>query len=138
MPGSSSKKSILIIDDAIDVLYILATSLRLEGYEVFSAKSGTEALEVLSKNLKLNLIILDMQIGDMSGIDFIEHLEQNFPDIINSVPIVFHSGAQNIPKSKAVGIIQKPMNMKDFFTSVNHFIEIGYHPPFFKLQENHE
>ncbi len=132
MQEPSSKKSIMILDDAMDMLYILATSLRLEGYEVYLAKSGTEALQLFSENLKLDLIILDMQLGDMSGIDFINHLERSYPDIIKSVPIVFHTGALDIPKSKAVGIIQKPTPLEEFYTKVNHFIEMGNSPPFFK------
>jgi hypothetical protein len=63
----SFKQIILVVDDDFDTLTLQKIVLELEGFKVFTAQSGTEAFAVLSKIDDLNLILLDMQMEDMSG-----------------------------------------------------------------------
>ncbi|MGB3235803.1 MAG: response regulator, partial [Ferruginibacter sp.] len=58
---------ILIADDEPDILEILQYNLRAEGYEVFTAKNGNEAIEVAKIN-NPQLIILDIMMPEKSGI----------------------------------------------------------------------
>ncbi len=73
---ASSKQSILVVDDSFDTLKLQRILLELEGYEVFTAESGAEAFEILSEIDEPNLILLDMQMGDMNGIEFLTMLEE--------------------------------------------------------------
>ncbi|HPA22544.1 MAG TPA: response regulator [Ferruginibacter sp.] len=59
---------ILIADDEPDILEILQYNLRAEGYEVFTAKNGNEAIEVAKIN-NPQLIILDIMMPEKSGIE---------------------------------------------------------------------
>lgn len=129
-PSSNSKQSILVVDDSIDTLALQRIVLELEGYEVFTAESGTEAFEILSGMVGPNLILLDMQMGDMNGIEFITMLEEKRPEIINNVPIVFLTGMDVVPKSNAVGFIRKPADKDKFLREVHRYIEMGYHEPY--------
>jgi CheY-like chemotaxis protein len=124
------KKSILVIDDSPDALLLERIVLESENFDVFTAQSGTEAFEVLSKINEPNLILLDMRMEDMTGSDFLSLLEQKRPEILKDVPIVFHTGMDKVPKSKAIGFIRKPVDVDRFISEVHRFIELGGRPPY--------
>ncbi|MEZ0391625.1 MAG: response regulator [Pseudobdellovibrionaceae bacterium] len=126
----SARQSILSIDDNLEILDLQRIILELEGFEVFTAESGMEALEILSEIDEPNLILLDMQLGDMNGTQFLAMLEEKKPEIIEIVPIVFMTGMDVVPESKAAGLIRKPANMDTFIKAVQRFIEMGYHEPY--------
>ena len=119
-------KRILIIDDNEDLIEVFRTILEMNDFVVLDARSGEEALALLSDVEKLDLILLDMQMGEMSGPEFLELFEKKQPEIFKNVPVVFISAMNDIPASKAVGFIRKPMvNIDTFLEEVDRFIEIG-------------
>jgi two-component system, OmpR family, alkaline phosphatase synthesis response regulator PhoP len=59
---------ILLVDDEPDILEILRYNLKKEGYEVFVASNGMEALEVAKRELP-QLIVLDVMMPEMDGIE---------------------------------------------------------------------
>lgn len=120
----------MVIDDSFDTLALQKLLLELEGFEVFTAQSGTEALAMLSKIDKPNLILLDMQMDDMTGAEFLTVLEERKPKIIEAVPVVFVTGLDEVPKSKAIGLIRKPADMDHFLKAVHRFVEMGFHAPY--------
>lgn len=120
------KKSVVIIDDNADILFLVQTILQMDGYEIYTAKNGEEALNVLSEIKAPDLIFLDMQMVEMSGPDFLISLEKKLPDLINSVPVVFLTGMDQVPQSKAVGCIRKPItDISQFLKKTQNFIEAG-------------
>ena len=126
------KIKILVVDDNADILDLTKTILEMADYETLSALSGKKALEMLSEIDPPDLILLDMRMEDMSGPDFLTVLEEKKPEIIKKVPIVFLTGMDKVPLTKASGFIRKPFNIDEFLISVRHFIEIGIEPAFFK------
>ena len=64
---TSERKTILLIDDCIDQLEINEFLLKHEGYKLFTAISGKEALNILALIDPPNLILLDLQMEDISG-----------------------------------------------------------------------
>ena len=121
----SSKKSILVIDDSLDMLSLQKTMLELEGFQVFIATSGTEALNLLAKITAPDLILLDMQMEDMSGVEFLKLLELEQPSVVEEVPVVFMTGMATVPKTKAVGFIRKPAEIGKFLAEVHYYIDKG-------------
>lgn len=128
--GVSRNQSILVIDDSIDTLALQKILLGLAGYEVFTAESGEEAIQVLSEIDEPDLILLDMQLGDTNGIEFLTMLEKKRPEIVQHVPVVFLTGMDEVPESKAIGFIRKPADTDKFLKSVSHFIEMGHRGPY--------
>ena len=63
-----SSARILIVDDDPQIRRVMRTTLIAQGYEAADAKSGEEALEKLREN-KYDLILLDMNMGGMDGIE---------------------------------------------------------------------
>ena len=121
---TTGKKSILIIDDSSDLLEAQQTILEMEDFIVFTALSGTEAFELLTQIDPPDLIILDVQMEDMSGPDFLNLLEKEMPKIINDVPIVFLTGMEVIPSGKIVGFIKKPFDLEMYLEEVYRFIDM--------------
>jgi len=122
------KRRILIVDDAADLVALTTTILEMHNYETFGALGGREALAILSEIDQPDLILLDMQMEDMSGPDFLALLEEKKPELIKNVPIVFLTAFEKVPMTKASGFIRKPFQIKEFLTSVHHFIEVGIVP----------
>ena len=90
-----SKQRILIVDDEEDICMILSYSLQKAGYEVLVAHSAEEALanyELRIKNYEVDLILLDIMMGEMSGLEMAEilNLEPGTKSQDRSVPpIIF-------------------------------------------------
>jgi len=79
-------KLILLVDDDQDFLEILSTKLKGQGFNIEIAKNGKEALEKL-QNIKPDLIILDVMMPEMNGIDTAIELAKNFN--LNEVKFIF-------------------------------------------------
>ncbi len=117
------KKSILVIDDSTDMLELRKTILEMDGFTVFTAASGTEALKILDE-VKVDLILQDFSLGDMSGPEFLKHLEIEQPKILKVVPVVFLTGMdkKEVPQTKAVGLINKSAGTDQFLKSVHSYL----------------
>lgn len=75
---------LLIIDDEPDLRTLYRTSLEAEGYQVETASSPTQAMAILAKG-GVDLIVLDIQLGDENGLDLLNTIAQrdrNLPVII--------------------------------------------------------
>jgi two-component system alkaline phosphatase synthesis response regulator PhoP len=66
---------ILIVDDEPDILEFLSYNLKKEGFEVFSAENGKDALGLAKKHLP-NLILLDVMMPEMDGIETCEEIRK--------------------------------------------------------------
>ena len=73
-------KKILLVDDEDSIHLIYSEELEEEGYEVHSALSGEEALEKL-KIISPDLVILDINMPGMNGIDVLRQMKENNPDL---------------------------------------------------------
>lgn len=73
---------ILLVDDEPDVLEFLSFNLKKEGYEVYTACDGRNAIQIAKKVLP-NLIVLDVMMPEMDGIEACKEL-RNMPETKNS------------------------------------------------------
>ena len=93
-------ETILIVDDEKNYLLVLSAVLEDEGYEVLTALSGQEALEI-HKTSDLDLILTDMKMPGMSGIDLLENIKAIDPDL----PVIMMTAHGTV--DKAVEAMQK-------------------------------
>ena len=73
-------KRILVADDEMSIRLLYSEELREEGYEVFTASNGREALEVVEKE-PLDLIILDIKMPEMNGIEVLRRIKELHPNL---------------------------------------------------------
>ena len=93
-------ETILIVDDEKNYLTILSAILEDEGFEVLTAQGGQEALEI-HKTSDLDLILTDMKMPLMDGIQLLENLKSVDPDL----PVIMMTAHGTV--DKAVEAIQK-------------------------------
>jgi len=122
---SVERKVVLVVDDNAEILSLNRTVLEIDNIKVFTASSGQEALSILSEINQPDLILLDMQMPDMSGPEFLVILEEKQSDVLKNVPVVFLTAMDRVPVSKAVGCIRKPMDIDKFLEAVHRFIAKG-------------
>ena len=87
---------ILIVDDEVNVRMLYSEELESEGYETLLAENVSEALAAV-ENDSPDLIILDIKLGDESGIDALMEIverDKHLPVIINSAYSVYKDNFQ--------------------------------------------
>jgi CheY-like chemotaxis protein len=89
----SANKTILVVDDDIDLRETLGEVLEDEGYRVELAGNGQEALESLRGGLEPSLILLDLMMPVMDGWQF--RAEQRRDELLSGIPVVIVSASGN-------------------------------------------
>lgn len=112
---------VLIIEDEFAIREALTEFLEDEGFTVMGATHGQEALDYLQTAEPPALILLDLRMPVMNGVQFLELL-RNIPQM-NSVPVVLMSadtsGQYEVPPNTVVEHLNKPVRL----TSVLDIVE---------------
>lgn len=80
----ASERRILIVDDEVHVCAALRRSLAREGYQIDTANSATEALEVM-KGKAFDLVISDHLMPEMTGLEFLSRVHDRFPSAVRII-----------------------------------------------------
>ena len=78
------KRTVLFVDDEEKILKSLKRGLLDEPYNTLFATSGKEALEIL-KQKEVHIIVTDMRMPEMSGLDLLRTVKQDYPHIVRMV-----------------------------------------------------
>ena len=109
----AKKTTILVADDDLQLLRLIARNLQFEGYEALTAINGRSALEII-KTKKPDLVLLDVMMPHMDGFTVTQHVRQfsNVPIII----ITAHGQDQDIIRGLDLGAddyLTKPFNLDE-------------------------
>jgi two-component system response regulator HupR/HoxA len=77
-------KTVLFVDDEERLLATLKLGLEDEPYQCLFAASGTQALGMLSRH-KVHVIVTDMRMPEMSGMQLLRLVRQQYPDVVRMV-----------------------------------------------------
>ncbi|HEV7574064.1 MAG TPA: sigma-54 dependent transcriptional regulator [Thermoanaerobaculia bacterium] len=116
---------VLIVDDEEVLRDVLDAVLRREGFEVLMASSGEEALAVLDEDDNIDLVILDIMLPGISGIDTLRSLRISNPSLPVIIITAFSSidGAIQAMKHGAFHYIPKPFKNEEVILTVNKALE---------------
>jgi len=118
-------KSIVVADDDPDILSIVAMSLETQGYDVYKATNGREAVDLV-RDHHPDLIILDMMMPVMSGYEAIAELKAD--DSTRDIPIIGLSAkamATDMERATDVGIdgyITKPFRIAQVLSVIEGYL----------------
>ena len=110
------KKKILFIDDDPTILLISEIMLESLGYDVITADGGVSGIELLKTN-DIDLILLDLMMADIYGLDVLKYIKEK--EEFKNIPVVIQSGIKDsdeINKAYKLGasyVLLKPYNQKD-------------------------
>jgi len=123
-----SKQVVLVADDSSTVRKFVSFSLGAESLDVLTAVDGMDALEKISQAPRVDLIIVDLNMPNMDGYEFIENVRNS--EVYRNVPIIILSserGEESKERGKEVGAnayIEKPFDAKKIKYEVSKFISL--------------
>ncbi|RUA25559.1 MAG: DNA-binding response regulator [Bacteroidetes bacterium] len=117
----NSRYKILLVDDEPDILEFLGYNLRKEGYEVFTAEDGVQALKIAKKELP-HLIVLDVMMPEMDGIETCTQMNE-IPELEPSIKVFLTARSEDYSQiaglnAGADDYITKPVKPKIFLSKV--------------------
>ena len=117
--GGVMKEKILIVDDQFGIRILLNEVFQKEGYQTFQAANGIQALDIL-KNQDPDLVLLDMKIPGMDGIEILKRMKVIEPDI-RVIIMTAYGELDMIQEAKNLGAIThfaKPFDIDDIRAAV--------------------
>ena len=110
---------ILVVDDSEDMLEVLRRNLALKGYRTYTVQSVPDAIKILDST-KVDLVITDLKMPEVGGLELIKHIRANFKNIevlvITGYPSI--QGAVDAVKTGAEEYLVKSFTDEELFTSV--------------------
>ncbi|GJL65283.1 MAG: hypothetical protein NPIRA05_02540 [Nitrospirales bacterium] len=126
--GRESQGLVLVVDDEPDVRKVVRMTLEKSGYNVLEAEDGEKAIAEVKKDensMLLSLIITDIRMPNMNGIDVINYYRKEWP----SVPLIVLTGfpdmdmATTMLKHGIVDYLVKPVEAEKLRASVSKAME---------------
>ncbi|EGJ30063.1 MULTISPECIES: hybrid sensor histidine kinase/response regulator [Moorena] len=121
------KPKVLLVDDSITLRQTLAMTLGKNGYQVFQAQDGYEAIEQLQHQKDIQLVICDIEMPRMNGFEFLKHCQQD-PALVD-IPVVILTSRSNdkhrliAAQLGAKAYITKPYLEHKLLTTVTDVVE---------------
>ena len=119
-----SRSKILIVDDELIMRESLAGWLERDGHDVEKTGSGEACLELL-KHTRFDILLLDIKMDGMSGLDVLKHVKENDPDV--SVVMITAYGsistAIEAMKNGAFDYLLKPFDPEELGILIEKIIE---------------
>jgi CheY-like chemotaxis protein len=119
--GNGSKR-LLVVEDDRDIRESLQDLLEVEGYAVFTAENGKDALDRLHGMDAPDLILLDLMMPVMSGDEFLRQLRKD--DSLRSIPVLVVSAwtdEANKVLDLAQGYVTKPIAVPELLSEIGRF-----------------
>jgi DNA-binding NtrC family response regulator len=116
--------SILVVDDELVIRESLSGWLKRDGYHVDTVASGESALDILKKQ-NFDIILLDIQLDGISGMDVLTHVKEEYPDIDVIMITAFGSvpSAVQAMKSHAFDYLLKPFDPDELGVLIQKLME---------------
>ncbi len=122
---AETQSTILFVDDEANILSSLKRLFRPFGYQIFTADSGAQGLEIMNRE-KVDLVVSDMRMPEMNGAQFLEKVRERWPDTLRILLTGYAEiGAtiDAINKGQIYRYISKPWEDNDITLTVKHALE---------------
>jgi CheY-like chemotaxis protein len=118
-------KRVLIVDDEIHIVHVVAIKLRNNGYEVISADNGAEAFE-LACTEEPDIIVTDYQMPVMTGMELVEKLRQH--EKTKDTPVImltarsFAISKEQQEQLQISGCLSKPFSPRELLENIEDIL----------------
>jgi CheY-like chemotaxis protein len=120
-----SGKKVLVVDDEIHIIHVVAIKLRNNGYEVVTADNGAEAFEAALKE-KPDIVVTDFQMPVMTGLELIEKLRQC--EQTKDMPVImltarsFAISKEQQESLRIAGCLSKPFSPRELLENIEDIL----------------
>jgi two-component system response regulator YesN len=125
--GNTEPSRILIVDDDTALLECYVESLS-DAYRVVTAESGRVAVELVKRRRDIDLVVMDYQLSDMSGIDAMKEIKDVEPSIL--VLLVTGYGDEEVAveafRNGARDYLKKPFSMSELSTKIDFYLALRH------------
>jgi len=124
-PIDWSSKKCLLVDDNKDVLIYLNRILTDTGVSILTARSGFEAIEIIKANPDIDVVLLDMQMPEMNGIEATKEIRKIRKDIpiIAQTAFIFEDDKDIILEAGCDACLIKPIRREHLLTVMSSFVK---------------
>ena len=118
-------RKILIVDDEPNIVMTLEYAFKKKGYEVFIARDGSEAMEILKHNVP-DMVLLDIMMPQVDGYQTLEWIREN--EELKNVKVIFLTAknkSTDIEKGMNLGVnkyMTKPFSVKKIVNEVTEML----------------
>ncbi|MCR8636154.1 MULTISPECIES: response regulator [Paenibacillus] len=117
------KKKLLIVDDQNGIRILLMEVFSSEGYETYQASNGKLALDIV-RSVSPDLVLLDMKIPGMDGLDILKHIK-SIDSTIKVIMMTAYGELDMIKEATDLGAIMhftKPFDIDELRSAVNNHL----------------
>ena len=128
---SVPSKTVLVVDDEAMVRDLLTEVLRLQGYNVLAVASAAEALRVAASTATIHLLITDLMMPEVDGLE----LTRRFRALHPNIPVLMVSGslpllhARSEPDLERFDFLAKPFQLNELLQKVRALLEVSISLP---------
>lgn len=125
MANSHRRRTVLIADDEPEILDLMRMMLEWEDHTVVETTDGEQCLEQ-ARAIKPDLILSDVRMPNMTGLEVLEHLQAD-PDLAG-IPVIMLSVVTTLPQVRtalqngAIAYLPKPFEMREMARLVNRVL----------------
>jgi len=112
-----NRDRILVVEDDRDTLALLFNVLNHEGFSVLTADDGQQAMDLLLRGIRPRLVILDLLMPRVSGVDVLSHMRGD-PDLRMVPTIVITGMRREQVRVVADRVLYKPLDLTELVRTV--------------------
>lgn len=119
-----TEKKILIVEDDFVSLNLLESVFRMKGYPTVSAKTGKEALQIVYNDNGIWIILMDIQLPDMGGLDATVEIRKKFKEIpiIAQTAYAYPHDKERSLKAGCTDYITKPIKIGELMVKLEKYL----------------
>jgi len=125
MANQTEQSRILVVDDSADTLELIRRNLVDHGYRVFVATGVMEAIRLLD-DTPVDLVITDLKMPKISGLDLVRHVRENLKDtevmMVTGYPTI--QGAVTAVKAGSQEYLTKPFTDEELVAAVKRVLDV--------------
>jgi two-component system cell cycle response regulator DivK len=120
-------KTVMIVEDNELNMKLFNDLLRANGYGTLPMRNGHEALDAL-KDHRPDLIIMDIQLPEISGLEVTKRIKQDPDETLRSIPVIavtafaMKGDEERIRQGGCEGYLSKPISVASFIAAVKSFV----------------
>ncbi|CAK8724336.1 hypothetical protein H206_03060 [Candidatus Electrothrix aarhusensis] len=121
-------KQVIIVDDEPDLLITIRAGFeKNDRFQLMTAGNGMEALDILENNI-IDLVVTDLRMPKMDGIELLAAMSQSFPEIPSIVMTAFGTSGleQQLRKAGTLNLLEKPLDIDTLELAINNALDF-YH-----------